>query len=342
MLKDGAPANMSVVFETMSANEAQTIDVSLGVDAAACLPGNINGRLVVWSTNATVQFAGPVPVLVDLDDKGCTFSLQLLPASIVTVTTSTAGSKLGGASLVIPPSASFLGAKNYSTDFMEREPGSSAYYFSDEGGSFALAADEHNASNQVMRQMVPVHPVTGMGPAGPTWAGLNALPATVIGDVAAVNILATTSARMPKHTATRTVQHERNIRGTADEHAFEALCGRIASAQHPYDPDHGGDPPGDCLNLTSSGVWKLTQGAPIGGFGNVTKSGRLNGFNSTAWHRLELWLMATYTAGAIDGKQVFNVSSDGSAGYVGLSSSCELLSSDHALQRCASQTVCSL
>jgi hypothetical protein len=29
-------------------------------------------------------------------------------------------------------------------------------------GSFALAVDEGNASNQVLRQMAPVHPVTGM------------------------------------------------------------------------------------------------------------------------------------------------------------------------------------
>ena len=226
-----------------------------------------------------MQFDGPVSVPVELrnaDDHGCSFSLELPPGSIITVTTSTAGSKLGGKPLTIPHSASFLGTKNYSTTFDEREPGAPPYYFSDEGGSFALAADEHNASNQVMRQMAPVHPVTGMGPAGPTWTGLDALPATVIGDVAANNILATTSARMPpKNTATISSSQRNGHFPTADEYAFEALCGRIASAQHPYDPDHGGDPPGDCLNLTSSGEWKLTQGAPVGGFGNVTQSGKL-------------------------------------------------------------------
>ena len=97
--------------------------------------------------------------------------------------------------------------------------------------------------------MVPVHPVTGMGPAGPTWTGLNPLPATVIGDVAAVNIIASTAARMPT-TATSGQYHagspskkEWHSEPAEKGRAFAALCGRIASSQHPYDPDHGGDPP---------------------------------------------------------------------------------------------------
>ena len=76
----------------------------------------------------------------------------------------------------------------------------------------------------------------------------------------------------------------------------------------------------------------------MGGFGNVTKSGKLGtktktsgggagasgGFDATTWHTLELTLTETYTAGAVDGEALFNVSSsDGSAGYVGLSTSCE-------------------
>jgi hypothetical protein len=41
---------MTVVFESMAANETQEVGVSLGVDASACANG-----LVLWSTNATVQ-----------------------------------------------------------------------------------------------------------------------------------------------------------------------------------------------------------------------------------------------------------------------------------------------
>lgn len=94
-----------------------------------------------------------------------------------------------------------------------------------------------------------VHPVTGMGPAGPTWTGLNPLPATVIGDVAAVNIIASTAARMPKtagsapNQAGSTNKTEWRSEPAEKGRAFAALCGRIASSQHPYDPDHGGDPP---------------------------------------------------------------------------------------------------
>ena len=49
-----------------------------------------------------------------------------------------------------------------------------------------------------------------------------------------MNIFATTAARMPKPAQES---------GQEEEYAFVALCGRIASSQHPYDPDHGGDPP---------------------------------------------------------------------------------------------------
>ena len=50
VLKDAAPVNMTVVFETMAANATQEVDVSLGIGASACANG-----LVLWSTNATVQ-----------------------------------------------------------------------------------------------------------------------------------------------------------------------------------------------------------------------------------------------------------------------------------------------
>ena len=130
-----------------------------------------------------------------------------------------------------------------------------------------------------MRSYLCVCSQSNRGPAGPTWTGLNSLPATVIGDVSAVNIHTTATARMPTP-PTSDRRAARNGRETADTaadyqlppqdtpaaeraYAFAALCGRIASSQHPYDPDHGGDLPGDCLNLTSTGEWKLTQGAPV-------------------------------------------------------------------------------
>ena len=106
--------NMTVVFETMAANSTQAVAVSLGLGHAACANG---GSLQMWSTNATVQFAGPVSMSValsrnrkgssgsssssdnssnaDTSESGCSFSLELPPASIITVTTSRAGSKLG-------------------------------------------------------------------------------------------------------------------------------------------------------------------------------------------------------------------------------------------------------
>ena len=108
-------------------------------------------------TNATVQFAGPVllaPVAAaDTESHRytaeCSFRLDLPPASIITVTTSATGSKLAGNPPTIPDSADFLGTKNYSTRFDERVAGSPPLYFSDQGGSFALARDEKNGSNQV-------------------------------------------------------------------------------------------------------------------------------------------------------------------------------------------------
>ena len=81
---------------------------------------------------------------------------------------------------------------------------------------------------------------------------------------------------------------------------------------------------GDCLNLTSTGEWKLTHGAPVGKGGNITLHGKISGFVETQWHSLELTLMSTFTAGSIDGVQMFNISSDGSSGYIALSSSCKV------------------
>ena len=75
---------------------------------------------------------------------------------------------------------------------------------------------------------------------------------------------------------------------------------------------------GDCLNLTSTGEWKLTQGAPVGNVGNVTLRGKLtipsSGFVETQWHTLELVLMETFTTVSIDGVLLFNISSDGCPG----------------------------
>ena len=104
-----------------------------------------------------MQFAGPVllaPVAAaDTESHRytaeCSFRLDLPPASIITVTTSATGSKLAGNPPTIPDSADFLGTKNYSTHFDERGAGSPPLYFSDQGGSFALARDEKNGSNQV-------------------------------------------------------------------------------------------------------------------------------------------------------------------------------------------------
>jgi hypothetical protein len=162
VLDNSAPANMTVVFETMAANATQSVAISLGLNASACATG-----LVMWSTNATTQFAGPVPVPaawlgmrngsraasssdtaqgadvssaaghISGGDGGCAFSLELPPASIITVTTSTAGSKLGGKAVAIPPSDSFLSTfeGHYNTSFDERAAGAPPYYFSDEGGA---------------------------------------------------------------------------------------------------------------------------------------------------------------------------------------------------------------
>ena len=309
----GGDGRMTIVFETMAANATQSLAVSVGLASSAC------ASLVMWSTNATVQFTGPDKVEASSASGGCVIDLELPAASIVTITTSQDGSKLGGVALTIPASESFL-SKNYSTNFDERSPGRPAYYWSDEGGSFALATDGANASNQVLRQMAPVHPVTGMGGPGPHWTGDNSLPTTLIGDVGAdrgaVNILTRVRARMPASSiaARSAISHA---------YAFAALCGRIASSEHPYDPDKGGDPPGDCLNLTSAGAWKLTQGAAVGGFGNVSLSGTIvgAGWDAVGWHSLELRLLSSHTIGLVDGVQLFNVSSDGATGYVGLSSS---------------------
>jgi hypothetical protein len=320
----GAPARrLTIVFETMAAaNNASGLQ-HLALAVAGLAPQLCGSKtLSLWTTNTSAPFAGPFPVdarpapapapaaATATTTSSCVFDLVLPPRTIATITTE-AGSKLRGvtkAPLPIPASSSFLGKGNFSTKFDERAVGRPPLYFSDQGGSFALAEDGEN--NMVLRQMVPVHPVTGMGPAGPTWTGVNALPATVIGDVAAVNIRSTVRARLPPPTASAPA-------------SFAALCGRIASSQHPYDPDHGGDPPGDCLNLTSAGEWKLTQGAPVGGAGNVTLRGRLpsGGFDRLAWHSLELRLMGTHTAGYVDAAMVFNVSSDGARGYVALASS---------------------
>jgi hypothetical protein len=150
----GLRRNLTTVFETMSANQTQAVVLSLRLAPVLC-----NAGLQLWSTNATVQFAGPVhlaPVSATdteshryTDD--CSFSLDLPPASIVTVTTAAIGSKLAGSPPPVPQSEAFLETKNYSTHFDERVPGSPPLYFSDQGGSFALARDEKNGSNQVSR-----------------------------------------------------------------------------------------------------------------------------------------------------------------------------------------------
>lgn len=143
--------NLTTVFETMAANRTQTVVLNLGG-----VPGDCDKGLSVWSTNASVQFAGPVllaPIAaadtdVSSNRDRCSFRMDLPPASIVTATTATTGSKLAGTVPTIPASEPFL-ARNFSTQFDERSPGGPPLYFSDQGGSFALARDDKNESNQV-------------------------------------------------------------------------------------------------------------------------------------------------------------------------------------------------
>lgn len=260
--------SVTVVFETLAAHSDQVVDITiLGMDASQCTAGE-KGGLTVWSTNATSFFDGPsTPRTIAAGTSqgsthdGCSISLTLAPATIVTVSTER-GSKLGGGSqrLEIPPSSPF--PSHWSTGFDERQPGRPPLYFSDEGGNFAIAREvAHDGreppSNLVLRQMVGVHPVTGMGPAGSHWTGPNPLPVTLVGDVNAVNLLAEVMARMPPKPAGGFTHG--TDEPSSSSYAFVILCGRLASCKRPYDPDHGGDPPGDCLNLTSAGVWKVSR-----------------------------------------------------------------------------------
>ena len=315
--------DFTVVFETTAMDPSAppaAVRVRLQGALAAKWGGKAAARWQTGTGGAGDLFAGPTRVAVSEVGE---LDVALLPGKITTVSTTT-GQRRGGLGPVPPPpSAPF--PINYSTGFEERAPGDLPLYFSDQGGSFAVARASsaeagHAASDrgQVLQQMVPVHPVTGMGPAGPVF-GPNPLPATVIGDATFDSLRAAADARMPAGT------------GGA---AFAVLCGRVGGG---YNPDMGGNMDGDCLNVTAQGAWSLTRGAPPGGVGNVAMHGRASPrhWDSAGWHRLELGVSCTHTAGWLDGVPLFNVScGDGcGGGYVGLGSSYDPVQFDNFTMR---------
>lgn len=140
------------------------------------LPGP-GATLFVWQTNETDYFIQLDDITVGPDSS---FSIQIAPFSMVTITT-VSGGKKGTPSFPIPPSSPF--PLPYNDDFSQYTYDTLAKYFADQFGSFAVR-------NGTLVQVSP------MNPGKLAWSG-DTDPFSLIGDVNWKNVRVSTTVLIP-------------------------------------------------------------------------------------------------------------------------------------------------
>jgi len=216
------------------------------------------GKVSVWRTYEKGMFEKQVDIVLDASGA---FSLSIDADSIVTVSTTTGQKK---ASLQPPLSKPF--PMPYKDDFEASTVGGLAKFFSDQGGSFAVAS---SPEGNVLKQFV-------MEPPGWNQWCPNPAPFSIIGDYTWTDVRVQARATIGK-------------KGSTDDQ-FVGICARVAA----YPGFNGPPTPGYCLRVFLDGTWGLYETYP-----NVLANGTL-GQKKTAFS-IALEVAGTTVQASIDG-----------------------------------------
>lgn len=220
-----------------------------------------------WSFGApgdsTSEFISMPPITV----VGGTFSLLLEPDSLYTITTLTTGKK-GTFDTPMPPPALFPAV--HVDNFQACAPSAEAPYFSDQNGNFECRPNPTDpARSVVMRQMVPLSPIS--------WGG-DTRPHTLIGSRDLVDTSMTLDVRLT------------GVNGSV------ILGARLAGTTNSQ---------GLLVSLDEEGGWNITQSMATVQKGPAFASGTLSTpLGVDAWHTFRLDVNGTLASLWVDGSPV--------------------------------------
>lgn len=274
-LKSTNNTDYSTIFETTSATASQTVNVQVS-------GGLSTGTVHVWATNLNSSNASDWFVQQpDITPSNGAYALTLQPGYVYSVTTT---SGQGKGTVVGPPRAS-LGLP-YADNFDRYSVGQEAQYFSDQNGSFEIAACGGGRSGNCLRQMSPTAPINWDNPSNPY---------TLLGDLSWQNYTVSSDVLL-------------------EQAGSVELMGRVGTQQ--------GFSPANInayyLSVSNTGSWSILKNT-TGGTVTTLASGSVAALGINSWHHLALTFNGSNISAQIDGNTVTTISdSSYSSGQVGL------------------------
>ena len=276
-LRSPSTGTYSVVIETMDATAAQPFTASI--------TGGLSTSVVhVWSTapgsnNPADQFVRGA----DVTPSGGTFTVNLQPGTLYTLTTGTGQGK-GTATGPAPRSLALPYSDNYDANAV----GSEARYLADMQGAFEVVACTGRAGRCV-RQMSPRAPIT--------WDTLSD-PYALLGDVGWSNYSVSSDVLL-------------------EQAGYVELIGR-AGTQHAFGPAGLN---AYYLRVSNTGAWSLFRN-DVNNTNVVLRSGSVAAPGTGTWHKLTLTFSGTTITAMIDTTTVATITdSVWSVGQVGIGTS---------------------
>jgi len=277
-MRSPTTGDWSTIIETMDATAAQSF-------TATVTGGLSTGVVRVWQTRVTSTSASETFVHpTDITPSGGTFTLNLQPGFVYTLTTTTGQGK-GTASGPSPSALALPLVDNYEAYALGRE----ARYVSDQQGSFETVTCGGGRAGRCLRQMSPRAPIT--------WNPLTD-PYTLVGDTTWSNYRVATDVLM-------------------EQTGFVQLIGR-ATWQRWFSPA-GLD--AYYLRLSNTGAWSLLRN-DTNNVLTTLRSGTVAAPGTGTWHTLALTFSGSTITAQIDATTVATLTDTvWSVGQVGFGTS---------------------
>ena len=277
-LRSPTTADWSTIIETMDATAAQSF-------TATVTGGLSTGVVRVWQTRVTSTAASETFVHpTDITPSGGTFTLNLQPGFVYTLTTTTGQGK-GTASGPSPSALALPFVDNYDSYAISRE----ARYVSDQQGAFEVVTCGGGRAGRCLRQMSPRAPIT--------WDALSD-PYALVGDTTWSNYRVATDVLM-------------------EQAGYVEVIGR-ATWQHAFGPA-GLD--AYYLRLSNTGSWTLFRN-DVNNVMTALRSGTVTAPGTGTWHTLALTFSGSTITAQIDSTTVTTLTdTTWSVGQVGFGTS---------------------
>jgi galactosylceramidase len=250
--KPDRSGHYSIIIETVNATKSQTPTFNL-------TSGLSSEKLHVWRTNQSSSFT-QLPDIVPRDNS---FSIVLEPRSIYSLTTTT-GQRKGSVPTPAPVPADF--PMPYEDDFESCTLAKQPKYFSDQAGSFEVAA-RTDGKGKCLRQLITQK--------GIEWA-INPFPETFIGNI-------------------YWTDYEVSSDVYIEDSGFVTIFGRLGNKRS----WNAKVPNGYWLMVDQKGNWTLKADSKILAAGSAP-------FSPNTWHNLKLKFAGPCIAALIDNRQVAN------------------------------------